>query len=790
MNLSFLFRFWLFGLAILLIFSFSQKAMAQTDTLQLLKEFKKLTSDDLIDIDKAEKYKVVSASRSNKIVEDLPVTIHVIRGEEIRKNGYTTLVDALKSVPGIRTSKLGSGDLGEMFLMRGLIGNSYCKILIDNIPIQPVVNGSLPIGEQLPIAQAEQIEVVFGPASAVYGAAAMAGVINIITKKPQDSEFAHINFTKGMQGYHSFNFLAGGKIGRNKNVLGYTIYGNQSKRDDLNFVNDDENYNTLNYAQEYFGIDTTETVIAQQEQLFERLTAAMPYYQGTILTPSINEMAQKSYLIGITLDYRNFQLTMQEMYRQDHSSLGKMPVLYSYANPNTFLGETIQRTTLSYTNQINSLNFQTNLSYLRYRMNPNSALATNYTGNSDNGVSYVYATSDDIFGEAFANYQLNDYIEISAGASFMHASSLPTINEQSTPFKVSNYHPFDSTYRPENPVFGNFGYYPTIRTNYGTFVQLFLTWRKWVIILGNRYDYTRGFEFHGYGRLAFLFKQNPRTTWRVSYGAAVRAPTPDEAYTSLGIKSVGIVDNEFVEGILYQRVPNPNLKPEQLRTTELGFRKRFSDKFDMESILQIQTVSQLITGRSVLLDTLLYPNAIAENVGKPIRVRQFYNDEFSASFLVEWQWLFRRKDLIKSIKLDADLSFKLAYGIETLPETEDIIEGAKMVPRRMMQLNISMQPHSKLYLRFESQWLSNWTRRHIANLKVFENHKYARIPGYFNLDLMTSYKLNRNLDIYFRVLNIFDTKYAGLGSSGVDVDLWYNPQLQRNIYFGINFNLN
>ena len=68
--------------------------------------------------------KVVGASRSLRKLEDLPVTVYVITQDDIFKNGYTTLTDVLKMVPGIRTSKVGTGFDGEMFLMRGLLGNN------------------------------------------------------------------------------------------------------------------------------------------------------------------------------------------------------------------------------------------------------------------------------------------------------------------------------------------------------------------------------------------------------------------------------------------------------------------------------------------------------------------------------------------------------------------------------------------------------------------------------------------------------------------------------------------
>ncbi|MFK8007935.1 MAG: TonB-dependent receptor plug domain-containing protein, partial [Saprospiraceae bacterium] len=97
---------------------------------------------------------VYAATRSMKELKELPFSIHVIPKEEIRDNGYRTLVDALKMAPGIKISQPGNALEGETFLMRGLMGNTYTKILINGNPIKPVVVRGMPIGAQLPIQQA------------------------------------------------------------------------------------------------------------------------------------------------------------------------------------------------------------------------------------------------------------------------------------------------------------------------------------------------------------------------------------------------------------------------------------------------------------------------------------------------------------------------------------------------------------------------------------------------------------------------------------------------------------
>ena len=176
---------------------------AQTDSISLV--FKTLDVKDLSDDIFSEDFKLISASRSQKVVGELPLTTYIITKEEIHENGYITLVDALKTVPGIRVSQPGSAIEGETFMMRGLIGNQNTKILINDVPIKPAFLLGMPIGAQLPIRQAERIEIIFGPAAALYGTDASAGVINIILRESERPVFVSADLSFGIEGYKGIN---------------------------------------------------------------------------------------------------------------------------------------------------------------------------------------------------------------------------------------------------------------------------------------------------------------------------------------------------------------------------------------------------------------------------------------------------------------------------------------------------------------------------------------------------------------------------------------------------------
>ncbi len=106
----------LFISLLFLFCSFQGVLYAQSDSLNL--DLSKLNWNDLKStVDLSVGTKVISGSRSEQDIADLPFTVYVITGKEIRENGYLTLTDVLKRLPGIRVSQPGSAIHGETFLM-------------------------------------------------------------------------------------------------------------------------------------------------------------------------------------------------------------------------------------------------------------------------------------------------------------------------------------------------------------------------------------------------------------------------------------------------------------------------------------------------------------------------------------------------------------------------------------------------------------------------------------------------------------------------------------------------
>lgn len=128
-----------------------------------------------------------SVSRVAEDIRLVPATVHVITAKQIRNRGYVDLEAVLRDVPGIDFSR-GNGVSYSNLYMRGLRTDSSDRILflIDGIEQNELHTNVAYISRQFSLSDVERVEVVFGPASTLYGANAYAGVINVVTRDGSD----------------------------------------------------------------------------------------------------------------------------------------------------------------------------------------------------------------------------------------------------------------------------------------------------------------------------------------------------------------------------------------------------------------------------------------------------------------------------------------------------------------------------------------------------------------------------------------------------------------------------
>lgn len=124
---------------------------------------------------------VVTATRQPSRVQDLLASVETLDRDQIERAGQSSLLELLARQPGIQISHNGGPGKASGFYMRGANTN-HTILLIDGVRVGSVTSGQAAL-ESLPLSQIERIEILRGPASALYGADAVGGVIQIFTKR-------------------------------------------------------------------------------------------------------------------------------------------------------------------------------------------------------------------------------------------------------------------------------------------------------------------------------------------------------------------------------------------------------------------------------------------------------------------------------------------------------------------------------------------------------------------------------------------------------------------------------
>jgi iron complex outermembrane receptor protein len=124
---------------------------------------------------------VVSANKKIEALQDIPISLSIIDSKQLTQQNSTLIEDALKYVPGVVVNQQSISIRGTSGFAFGL--GSRVAMMIDGFPALSGDNGDIKY-DIYPINQIDRIEVVKGAGSALYGTAAIGGVVNIITKDP------------------------------------------------------------------------------------------------------------------------------------------------------------------------------------------------------------------------------------------------------------------------------------------------------------------------------------------------------------------------------------------------------------------------------------------------------------------------------------------------------------------------------------------------------------------------------------------------------------------------------
>jgi outer membrane cobalamin receptor len=546
------------AMALLVFLSAPLALVAQKESVIPVDSLLKLSLEELLNI------KVVTASGYAQTTAEAPSTIIVITDRQIKDRSYEHLEDALRDVPGIDMIHL-NGYAPILIYFRGMYGaeNLRALLMIDGIVENNIIGTNDMAGPAYSLHNVKRIEIISGPASALYGANAFGGVINIITKEGGD-----INGLTAEQGFGSFNTTFENlSMGLKKNKFEFNIAGTLYSTDGPKFTNRDPNYSG-SYVDKAYSFNARVSYLTKNSKTtFGFRTYRTPLGWGTFFNSATAVFGLPS---------------------QGYQNTGVLGIVSSEIR-----GEKPGR-----------LSPFLHTGFLQNEYNPNEKLQVltrvvyRETGIGDNSYGYVSLDghtlirsiftnySNEFSGEVSANYSLATNQKLTAGIEF-ERQNVEKSNRTMT-FDANDIYLLDgkdtlinlhATFLPRKY---------DIRKNFGSYLQYVLNTKllgKTNLTAGIRYDYNNYYGDRFSPRIAIVNQPNNQLTFKLLYGTAFRAPTNLE---------------------IYQFPPDFFLKTEKISTYEADAIYSFSNKLRL----------QLNLFRNELTDVIVIGNLTGTNPNK------------------------------------------------------------------------------------------------------------------------------------------------------------------------------
>ena len=139
------------------------------------------------------------ATGNSTPLDKAPATASVIYAADIAAMGARNLDEVLETLPGLHVSLSSLNRLDSVYSVRGIHTgfNPQVLLLMNGVPVENTVTGGRPILFRLPLSSVERVEVIRGPGSAIYGADAYAGVVNVITKDAKAIKSTEVGLRTG-----------------------------------------------------------------------------------------------------------------------------------------------------------------------------------------------------------------------------------------------------------------------------------------------------------------------------------------------------------------------------------------------------------------------------------------------------------------------------------------------------------------------------------------------------------------------------------------------------------------
>jgi len=672
---------------------------------------------------------VVTASRRQQGREQTPAHIMVITREQMRDRRYKSLADLLEDLPGVDFQRGTRSTQYNNFVFQGHLSNNKLLILLDGVRIDHPAGGKIPIAENFSLYFAKQVEVLYGPAAALYGADAFAGVINIITEKAGDTPGGKIAAGVGSYGSLEGDFLVGGKLGE---TIALTVGAHYQESDRAPL----DKY----YPDTYRKVAAGGVPAAQREDYVGNISSQSQYFRLD---------AGKALTLGF---YRNNFRSL--------SSTGDRPNSVFYLS-DAFWDTTIETWQGKYRFDLTpTLKGELILDHSTYEVDPRSRYVNSITNFQDHGYDYSYARRRGI--EQNFNWQASDDHVIQAGLGYKDYYAIETPD---LPY------PYDTSKGAQ----GQGMVYPNTSLPLRVFDSRYDSWSAYMqwqaqwtpslsTMVGAREDWfsTYGSSFNP--RLGVVWQAAPGNYLKLLYGEAFRAPSPEESYSAFGsFNASGKPSGLF-------RAPNPNLEPEKSKTLSLTWDWRPTNKFNLITNAYLTKVEHIIITRADPVPVQYIPGTtLTQTESKQNSGRDQYQ---GIDFIPQWQ-------VHLGGPWNADFWGSYSYVKGWIRETDDGPELQQVnIAAHKLKFGVTLRYQDWLTITPRLQWIDETTTGAINRV---QNDRVKLTDPYTVASLhIGAHKLaGEHLSLYFDIYNLFDERYYAANTSSSSSVLQAVPQQPR-----------
>jgi iron complex outermembrane receptor protein len=378
--------------------------------------------EDLMNIE------VTSVSKKEQKLSHTASAIFVITAEDIRRSGATKIPDLLRMVPGMDVAQLNANTWA--ISARGLNGrfSNELMVMLDGRPVySPTFGGVFWDVLDLPLENIERIEVIRGPGGSIWGANAVNGVVNIITKKAGETRGAMVVAGAGNEepGFGTTQY--GGALGRNTDYRVYSKYLNDGNLPSPTGNTGEDGWHVLRGGFRLDSAVTSRDTVTVQGDLYTGEEGNAALFLPSVTSPALVNVNQQVDLSGGFL---------QSVWNHEYSggSDSSLQISYDRYTRNDVLNET--RYTLD-------VDFQHHFAWGE-RQDFVWGLGYRYSGSKTNGgfsVSLDPANLDTQLSNSFIQDEITivpDRLYLTVGAKLEHNyytgfDFLPTIRAAWTP---------------------------------------------------------------------------------------------------------------------------------------------------------------------------------------------------------------------------------------------------------------------------------------------------------------------------------------------------------------------